>query len=260
MKAEKTAILFRGLEFNYGPASPFSLEGLTLEIPGCAVTALLGPNGSGKTTMLHLLMGLLRPKVGTISLYGRVRDKYPARDLRQLIGFVPQEEEIPFDLSLLEYVLLGRAPHLGLLELPGERDREIAGEAIDTTGLSSLRFRSVPSMSGGERQMASIARALAQGTEILLLDEPTSHLDISNTRRVLDLMRLLSRKEKTIIFTTHDPNAAASIADYVVLLREGIVLNAGPLRSVLTSRNLSMTYGTEVQVLDMTERPVVLVP
>ena len=260
MKAEKTAILFKGLEFNYGPVSSFSLEGLTLEIPGCAVTALLGPNGSGKTTVLHLLMGLLRAKSGTISLYGRPRDEYPARDLRQIIGFVPQDEEIPFDLSLLEYVLLGRAPHLGLLELPGERDHEIAGDSIDTTGLSALRFRSVPSMSGGERQMASIARALAQGTEILLLDEPTSHLDIANTRRVLDLMRRLSRMDKTVIFTTHDPNAAASIADYVVLLRKGIVLNAGPLRSILTSRNLSMTYGTEVQVLDRAERPVVLVP
>ncbi len=260
MNATKTAILFKELDFNYGPSVSFSLDRLTLEIPGSAVTALIGPNGSGKTTLLHLLMGLLRPKGGEISFHGRPRDDYRARDLKKFIGFVAQEEEIPFDLSLLEYVLLGRAPHLGLLELPGARDREIAWEAINTAGLGAMGFRSVPSMSGGERQMASIARAFAQETEILLLDEPTSHLDIANTRRVLDLMRLLRKMGRTIIFTTHDPNAAASIADYLVLLREGRVLKSGPIRSVLTSKNLSLTYGTEVQVKEVQERLIVLVP
>lgn len=260
MRVDKIAIAFKDLTFNYGDSSSFSLDRFTLDIPGCAVTALLGPNGSGKTTLLHLMMGLLRTEDGEISLYGRPRNKYPARSLRQLIGFVPQDEEIPFDLNLLEYVILGRAPHLGLLELPGEKEHEKAGNAIDTTGMSTLLYRSVPSMSGGERQMASIARVLAQETEILLLDEPTSHLDIANTKRVLDLMRLLSRRDKTIIFTTHDPNAAASIADYVVLMREGSVLNSGPLRSVLTSKNLSSTYGIDVQVMDGTGRLIVMVP
>ena len=260
MRVNKTAIMFKDVAFSYGDSSSFSLDKFALDIPGCAVTALLGPNGSGKTTLLHLMIGLLKPEEGEIYLYGSPRNKYPTRDLKQIIGFVPQDEEIPFDLNLLEYVLLGRAPHLGLLELPGERDRKTAGEAIDTTGLSTLLNRSVPSMSGGERQMASIARALAQETEILLLDEPTSHLDIANTKRVLDLLRLLSRRDKTIIFTTHDPNAAASVADYIVLMREGSVLNSGPLRSLMTSKNLSLTYGINVQVMDGTGRPIVLVP
>jgi iron complex transport system ATP-binding protein len=260
MRFKKTAILFNELSFNYGASLPFSMESFAIEIAEAAVTALLGPNGSGKTTILHLLVGLLKPKGGSIFFYGKPWDEYSSRDLKRLIGLVPQDEEIPFDLSLLEYVLLGRAPHLGLLELPGEKDRLIARSSIETTGLADLQHRSVPSMSGGERQMASIARALSQETEILLLDEPTSHLDIANTRRVLHLMRLLRERGKTVIFTTHDPNAAASISDHVILLREGRVLNAGPIRKVLTSKNLSTTYGTKVQVMEVMERLFVLVP
>ena len=125
--------------------------------------------------------------------------------------------------------------------------------------MSSLsRIARVPSLSGGERQLVTIARALAQETTILLLDEPTSHLDLANRRRVLKVMRVLGDMGKTVLFTTHDPNAAAAVADYAVMLRDGRILAAAPVREAFTSRNLSDTYGVDVEVIQIENRPVVL--
>jgi iron complex transport system ATP-binding protein len=229
-----------------------------MEIPDNSITALLGPNGSGKTTILNLMLGMLKPGSGEIYIFNKPRIEYSPSDLKRLIGLVPQDENIPFDLALFEYILLGRAPHLGLLEQPGESDYRIAEEAIGTTGLESIKYRSLPSLSGGERQMAAITRVLVQETKILLLDEPTSHLDIANTRRVLELMKALMKKGKTILFTTHDPNAAASIADYVILLREGRIVRKGPVNNIFNSDNLTLTYGVKIQVIQNMKRPVVL--
>lgn len=252
------AIILKGISFSYGPERPAFMQRISLKIPGTAVTAILGPNGSGKTTMLHLLLGRLVPHEGELLVEGRPRSRIPKRDLRRLIGLVPQEETIPFDLSVLEYVLLGRAPHLGLLEVPGEQDRWVACQALDTAGLGALENRPVTSLSGGERQLATIARALAQETAILLLDEPTSHLDLANTRKVLKVMQLLGARGKTVVFTTHDPNAAAAVADHMILLRGGEVIATAPLQEAFTPELLSLTYGMEVEVLRIGNRSLVL--
>lgn len=258
MNPQDPAIILKDFSFAYGPEKPAFMHRLSLEIPGRAVTAILGPNGSGKTTMLHLLLGRLVPSEGELLLAGKPRSRIPTRELKRLIGLVPQEETVPFDLSVLEYVLLGRAPHLGLLERPGEQDRRRARDALDTTGLGALEHRPVTSLSGGERQLAAIARALTQETAILLLDEPTSHLDLANTRRVLKVMQLLGASDKTVVFTTHDPNAAATFADHLILLREGEVLAAAPLREAFTPEYLSLTYGVKVEVLRIGNRSLVL--
>jgi iron complex transport system ATP-binding protein len=234
------------------------MEDVSLGIPRQSVVAILGPNGSGKTTLLHLILGLLKPARGEILFFGRPRSDITSFELRRQLGLVPQEERIPFDLSLLEYVLLGRAPHLNLLQLPGDTDRRIALHAIQTVGLSGLEARSVPSLSGGERQLASIARALAQGTDILFLDEPTSHLDLVNTKRILDVMVSLGRAGKTVVFTTHDPNAASIVADRVVLLREGRIMAAGRLKDVFSPENLTRTYGIDIKVMFIEERPFLI--
>jgi iron complex transport system ATP-binding protein len=234
------------------------LKKLSGRIPGGSITALLGPNGSGKTTLLHLLLGLLSRREGDLLVSGKPLGDYSPRDMKRLIGLVPQEESAPFDLSVLEYVLLGRAPHLRLLALPKEEDFEIALHAMERIGITALRDRGLPSLSGGEKQLVMIARVLTQESAILLLDEPTSHLDLANRRRVLEVMKVLRDMGKTIVFSTHDPNAAAGIADHVLMLRDGVILVAAPVREAFTPENLSHTYGVEVEVIEMKNRPMVL--
>jgi iron complex transport system ATP-binding protein len=252
------ALSLRGVRFAYASDGPEVLHGVSLDIPSGSITAILGPNGSGKTTLLWLLLGLLRPGAGTIQVAGRPREHYSRRDLSQRVGLVPQDEPVAFDLSVLEFVLMGRAPYLGLLELPSAADRRLALDVLATMRLTALQRRAVPSLSGGERQLATIARALVQQSQILLSDEPTAHLDLANTRRVLDVMRGLGREGRTLVFTTHDPNLAAAIADHVVLLRDGRVLAAAATATAMTAEALSATYGVEVEIAEVRGRPLVI--
>ena len=246
------------LRFSYDGADQLVLQNVSLEIPAGAVTALLGPNGSGKTTLLRVLLGMLSPQAGTVFIDGKRRESYSRTALSRLMGLVPQEERVPFPLSVLDYVLLGRAPHLGLLERPGQVDYQAAREALEMVEVTALIDRPVPSLSGGERQLATVARALAQQPRVFLMDEPAAHLDLGHKRRILDVIRALAEGGVTIVMTTHDPNAAAAVADYVVLMREGRTVAVGPVAAVLNSENLSATYGLPVEVTQVRGRPVVL--
>ena len=247
-----------GVRFSYDGVDNPVLRDLSLEIPEAAATAILGPNGSGKTTLLSLLLGMLSPQAGTILVDGKRQGDCSRRAMSRLMGLVPQEERYPFGFSVLEYVLLGRAPYLGLLERPGAGDIRTARQALEAAGLAALSERLIPSLSGGERQLATVARALAQEPRVLLLDEPTAHLDLSNRRRVLGVVRALVDEGVTAVMTTHDPNAAAAVADHVVLLREGQLVAAGPAAEVLNAADLSRTYGVPVDVVQVCGRPVVL--
>jgi iron complex transport system ATP-binding protein len=249
-----------GLTFSYDGTSRTVLHGLSLDIPRGAITAILGPNGSGKTTLLRLLLGVLRPQAGTIHLAGQPQDSYSRRQRSQLVGLVPQDEHIPFDFSVVEYVLLGRAPYLSPLQMPGEADRQVALEALDAAGLAGMEHRALPNLSGGERQLATLARALAQQPQILLMDEPTAHLDLSNQGRLLEIMRGLAAQGVSLVLTTHDPNLAAAVAGFAVLMRSGQVLDAGPAEAVLTAEKLSATYAVPVQVFSVEGRQVILLP
>jgi iron complex transport system ATP-binding protein len=248
------------LSVRYNGAGQAVLRDLSLEVPAGAITAILGPNGSGKTTLLRLLLGVLHPQQGTIVLAGRPQGSFSRRELSRLVGLVPQDEHIPFDFSILEYVLMGRAPYLGPLEMPGEDDCQVALAALDTAGLVHLQDRPLPTLSGGERQLATVARALAQKPRILLLDEPTAHLDLGNKGRVLEVMRALAAEGVTQVFTTHDPNLAESAAGFAVLMRHGQILDTGPTEAVLTQEKLSATYGVLVQVFEVEGRRVILLP
>lgn len=254
------AISLQRLRFQYNPDAPLVLNDLSLDIPGSTVTAILGPNGSGKTTLLHLLLGRLVPQQGQIQLEGVAQDTLTRKAMSRLIGLVPQDEEIPFEFTVLEYVVLGRAPYLGWLETPKAADYDLAQAAIADVGISHLGQRTIPSLSGGERQMARLARTVAQAAAIMLLDEPTSHLDLSNQSRVLHLMRAMARRGATAVFTTHDPTAAAAVADYTVLMRGGKPLAAGPTEVVMTGENLSAVYNTPIEVHQVADRLVVLPP
>lgn len=258
IKNDKCIVSLSGLSFRYNGSPQPVLHDLSLHFPAQAITAILGPNGSGKTTLLRLLLGVLHPQSGHILVANRPQYDYPRREISQLLGLVPQDEHIPFDFTVLEYVLLGRAPYLGPLAAPGEADIEIAQAALRKCGLQHLQDRPLPNLSGGERQLATVARALAQKPCILLLDEPTAHLDLGNKGRLLQIMRDLLAEGVTLILTTHDPNLASAVASRTVLMQQGQVLDSGPTRDMLTAEKLSATYGVPVQVVEMADRPIVL--
>ena len=257
--AEKPAsIVLADVRFSYNGPAHTIFEGFSLDIPAATITALLGPNGSGKTTLLQLILGMLTPQAGDIRIAARARTAFSRQEFGRLVGLVAQDDQIPFDFTVLDYVLLGRAPRLRLLETPTAADVAVARHALYQVGLLQLQARSIQALSGGERQLATVARALAQEPQILLLDEPTSHLDLSNRRRLLDMMQRLCEEQKTVLFTTHDPNEAAAIADHVVLLREGQIEATGPIHETLTSEHLQATYGVNVEVLQHNERPQII--
>ncbi|HPS41103.1 MAG TPA: ABC transporter ATP-binding protein [Anaerolineaceae bacterium] len=244
-----TAILaVDALDFAYLPGQRSAVSQVSFEILPQTVTAILGPNGAGKTTLLHLLLGLVKPKSGAIMLNEKALSAYSRRELSQWIGLVPQSESLTFEFTVLEYVLLGRAPYLGALDQPGPEDEVIARQSLKDVGIEHLEQRSVLALSGGEQQLVTLARTLTQQPKVLLLDEPTSHLDLSNRNATLRILHRLRQGGTTVIFTTHDPEAAALIADRLVLMRSGQVLHTGDMESTFTSVKLSETYGTPVEV------------
>lgn len=236
------------VNFQYSPDAPIVLDDLCLDIPSGKITAILGPNGTGKTTLLHLLLGLLKPSKGFIKVAGKTHRDYSKQALSQLIGLVPQFESVPFNFTVFEYVLLGRSPYLKPFQLPGEADLVITEEAINQAGIGQLAEKPVMEISGGERQLVNISRALAQKTKILLLDEPTAHLDLENQNRILSLLKRMSAEGITVVLTTHDPNAAIFAADRFVLMNKGNIAAQGRLEEVITPENLSRIYRTPIRV------------
>lgn len=257
MSAGKALLAFQEISFGYVRAVE-ALSHLSLEVPAGSVMAILGPNGAGKTTLLHTALGRLQPRSGRVLLESQPLSEFSRREIGQSMGLVPQSERIPFEYSLWDYALFGRTPYLHPLEMPGESDRLVALQALAQVGLDEMATRSINSLSGGERQMAMIARALAQQPRLLLLDEPTSHLDLSNKGRLLKLLRRLSAEGVTIVLTTHEPEVAAMLATHLVLMRKGQVLQAGLLADVLTAPNLTACYGVPVEVLVIEGRRLVL--
>lgn len=249
---------FEKVVFRYQPQDHRVLDELSLQITPASITAILGPNGVGKTTLLHLGLGWRRPQSGQVLLDGKDLLSYRRSELGQRIGLVPQTEHIAYDYSILEYVLLGRAPYLMPLEMPGEADCRAAQRALATVGLNNMSNRPVTELSGGERQLVLVARALAQQPRLLLLDEPTNHLDLGNKIHLLELLRDLKDSGVTVVFTTHEPEVAAVLADQLVLMRDGKVQHAGSLQEQFTSERLSETYNTPVEVHEVAGRRVVI--
>jgi iron complex transport system ATP-binding protein len=166
------------------------------------------------------------------------------------MSLVPQKEHIPFEYSLLEYVLLGRTPYLKPLEQPRKQDYQVAMHALNIVGLEYEMDRPIVALSGGERQLLLIARALTQQPRLLLLDEPTSHLDLRNKRIVVDLLKKLISQGLTVILTTHEPEVALALGEYGVFMRQGRVLKYGPLNGIFNSELLSRTYDTDIRVIE----------
>jgi iron complex transport system ATP-binding protein len=249
---------FEGVSFRYPGGDHEVLDAFDLEIPSGTITAILGPNGTGKTTLLHLATGWLKPQGGRICLHGTPLAGYPRQEMGRWIGLVPQSEHIPYDFTLLEYALLGRAPYLRALEMPSEKDFRVAEHALQRVGMGTMLKTSVLALSGGEKQMAMIARTLAQQPRLLLLDEPTAHLDLCNKSRLAQLLKEFAGQGMTIVLTTHEPEFAAAVASHLVLMRRGQVLQCGALEKTLTAENLTQLYGRPVDVLPHNGRKVVV--
>ncbi|HER63650.1 MAG: ABC transporter ATP-binding protein [Anaerolineaceae bacterium] len=244
-------LAFHQVGFGYAKNLPEAVSRLNFTVPPGSITAILGPNGAGKTTLLHLALGLLHPRFGEIEVGGKNICEYRRRELSRLIGLVPQNEYLPYEFSVLEYVVLGRSPYLGPLDMPDPKNVAIAREALKTVSIAHLADRVVHELSGGEIQLVIVARALAQQPRILLLDEPTSHLDLANKHTILKILHELARTGVTVVFSTHDPDAASEIADRLVLMRNGRVLDAGHVDQVFTAEKLTKTYGIPVKVVQL---------
>jgi iron complex transport system ATP-binding protein len=229
--------------------SEFSLHEISVGIRPGSLTGLLGPNGCGKTTLLKLLSGVLKPDRGSVHLGERDLRTLSARAIAQQIAVVPQETHPAFDFTVLEMVLMGRHPHLGPFQLEGPHDLVIAGEALAATGTAHLAGRPYMTLSGGEKQRVVIASALAQKPNVLLLDEPTASLDLGYQLEIATLLKELNRdRGVTMVLATHDLNLAASLCDTLVLVRQGRVLMQGAANEVLTSATVQQLYGVIADV------------
>ncbi len=238
------------VSFTYSSDNNQVLRTLSLSVKKGDITAILGPNGIGKTTLLHLILGWIKADSGSIIIEGKNQEDYKRREMGRLIGLVPQDEHISFEYSLLEYVLLGRTPHLHPLELPGKKDYIAAVNALKKVGLEKLSDRPVTHLSGGEKQLVLVARSLAQEPEILLLDEPMSNLDLANKIRLIEILNSLKNEGVTILFTSHEPELAAAISNYLILMGKGNTITHGATDKTLTSESLSKIYGIKIKVAD----------
>jgi iron complex transport system ATP-binding protein len=235
---------------------------VSLRIQSGEVVGLIGPNGSGKSTLIKLGTGLYQPDEGSITVFGNPPSTWRQRDLAQRIAYVPQAVHLPPQFTVWESTLLGRTPYLGFLGMAREHDRQVTQQALDWVGISDLAQRQVGQLSGGERQRVVLARALAQEPTCLLLDEPTTHLDIHHQVSILSLVhKLVNERGLSALTVMHDLNLASTFADYLIFLSEGHVIAKGTPQEVLTPDLLLSIYGEDVATFphpDDLQRPVVL--
>jgi iron complex transport system ATP-binding protein len=229
-------------------------------VPEGASLAVIGPNGAGKSTLLRCLDNLLPVAAGRIDLCGRSLSSYSRRELARVVSYVPQADARPIQFSVWSFVEMGRYPYLRGWEAPGAADAEAVRAALEMTGCRHLERRAVDSLSSGERQRVLIAAALAQGGEVLLLDEPTSFLDYRRQVQVMEVLERLRRERgSTIVLATHDLNGAVADADQVLALKNGRVAYDGPPDRLFTTEALREIYDAEFLLVPQVERPLPLV-
>lgn len=238
----------RELSLGYGGKA--IVTGLDLAVPAGRFTVLAGPNGSGKSTLLRALAGSLRPLHGGVTLDGTALQSIPPRSLAQSIGFLPQAPQAPEGMIVLDLVRMGRFPHRGLLSRWSDRDEMAVNDALRMTATESLRDQPLDQLSGGQRQRAWIAMVLAQQSRILLLDEPTTFLDMAHQIEVLRLIEDLIQAGKTVVAVLHDLNQAARHADHLVLLNQGRIAVEGAPAEVLTPQRVASVFGVQVTILN----------
>lgn len=239
-----------GVSFSFGSQQPCLTE-VSLSVPESKLCCLLGPNGAGKTTLIRCLVGLLKPQAGAMQVAGRDVSALSARQRAQLIAYLPQTTTTVFPFTTLEMVVMGRTPHLRTAAAPSRADRQAALAALEQLRIPHLAARPFGQLSGGEHQLAMLARALVQQAPVLVLDEPTAALDYGNEVRFLQVITDLVATGPTVLMTTHQPNHATMWADQAVLMRDGAVVLSGPPPQVVTSNQLSSLYDIPVRVAQL---------
>ena len=236
----------QGVTFRYRSAAV--LADVSFELRRAEILGIIGPNGSGKSTTVRLMSGVLRPQTGSVLWHGRPLAQVRRAELARHLAVVPQGTAIEFPFSVMEVVLMGRAPHLGAFAFEGDRDIKVAEAALRRTSTLHLAHRFIHELSGGERQRVILARALAQQPQVLLLDEPGAFLDIRHAVEIYDLLRDLQAEGMTIATVLHDLNLAALYCDRVALLKAGRLVRLGTPAEVITYATLTEVYETEVYV------------
>jgi iron complex transport system ATP-binding protein len=241
------------------------LDSVSLTIRKGSVVTIVGPNGCGKTTLLKIINNLLKPDRGRVFVDGKEVNLLPAHRLARIMGYVPQGHRISFPFKVRDVVITGRMPYIAAFSSPKREDMERTERALALTGICSLADQPYTHISGGERQLVMIARAMVQQPSVLLLDEPTSYLDFKNQIQTLRMIKEISRsQEVTVIMTLHDPNHALMFSDEVVLLRKlngslaGNVIAFGPPHEVMTPQNIQAAYGIEVEIVEVRGRKILI--
>ncbi len=224
------------------------LQDISFELKMHDILCLLGPNGTGKTTLLRCLLALNKPAGGAIHINGDNITKTSSRKMAKFMAYVPQASTMAFPYEAEEIVLMGRIAHLKLGASPTKKDYDICHEAIHNLGITHLKNKLFNKMSGGERQLVLVARAMAQQAQILVMDEPTANLDFSNQIKILQIINQLSEQGYSILMTTHFPDHAFLACNQVLLMKDGVVMAKGTPETVVTSENLSRLYNTDVCV------------
>lgn len=230
------------------------LHDINLEFEKGKIYGLLGLNGSGKTTLLKVIMGLLKEDKGEVLIQGKNKNLYNHNSLSKNISYVPQNISITYDISVMDFLLMGFNPYLKLLERPGEEHENSARNYLVEMNIGALEHKNLSILSGGELQMVLIARALIQDTDFIIMDEPVSSLDLKNQRHVMEKIKEIStRYNKAIIVSLHDPNIIRRYCDYAILLKEGKVINSGPVFETINRTNLREIYDMPFEKLESTQ-------
>lgn len=249
-------IVIKDLLYSYNEV--FTLRDVNLEISDGEMAAILGPNGSGKTTLLKLIFNILKPDGGCIFIDGTNTSELQPSFLSKLIGGVPQEHSPIFPFRTIDVVVMGKTPYLDMFSAPSTKDYEDAYEVLRQLKIEHLASKPYTQLSGGERRLVLIARALMQKPKILLLDEPTIHLDIRNKLMILNIIKRLSRDGKlTIVMTTHDPNEALNYSDKIILMNNGRIVFVGD-PSEVHAKTLEEIYRIPIKILDWENRRLVI--
>lgn len=248
----------RDLAIGYGATTVAS--GIDIEVRHGEVTCLLGPNGSGKTTLFKTLIGLIPPLAGEVTVAGRPLAGLSVRETAEQIAYVPQQHAPTFPFRVFDVVMMGRQVRKGLLSAPGAHDRERARQVLEQLGLADLADADYSRISGGQRQMVMIARALVQDTRMLVLDEPTASLDYGNQVRIVGEIARLSHAGYGIVLSTHNPDHAFAVADKVALMHDGRIVASGPPGDVLVAERLTDVYGVAMSIRRLDDRLTVCVP
>ncbi|MFC9789788.1 ABC transporter ATP-binding protein [Rhodococcus sp. NPDC127528] len=259
MSEHATRLAAENLTVGYGDR--VIVDGLDLEIPTGVVTTVIGPNGCGKSTLLRSLARLLKPRSGQVVLDGRAISQMRTKDVARTLGMLPQAPVAPEGLTVADLVARGRHPHQSWLRQWSSDDEAEVAKALALTGVSELADRSVDQLSGGQRQRAWISMALAQGTDILLLDEPTTYLDLAHSVEVLDLVdRLHAELGRTVVMVLHDLNLAIRYSDRLVVMSEGAIVAQGTPSEVISPELLLDVFGLEARVIEdpVSDRPLIV--